>query len=460
MKFTLPYRMSLITGFSPKSSYWHTILLILTVFFSQALLAHDIPSSLTLHAYVKPEGKQLNLLVRVPMEALSEIDFPTRGPGYLDFEKMPGLLEDIARTYIRESVKLYENEQELNQVTLKIARVSLPTNKSFVSYAAALENFARPTLNNSDDLYWSQGMMDIWLTYAIQAEDSAFSIQSSLDRLGLQTTTVLRFVLPDGGERLFNYLGNPGVVELDPSFGQAIWRFVVLGFDHILDGLDHLLFLLCLVIPLRNVRALIPVITAFTVAHSITLISSAFGIVPNVLWFGPMIEMLIALSIVYMAFENIVFASKDEAKNLPNRWLVTFGFGLIHGFGFSFVLSETMQFAGGHLFTSLLAFNVGVEFGQLLVLLIVVPVLALLFKSVLKEKVGVMLLSALVAHTAWHWMMERGGVLLQYEMQWPVMDLVFWIGLMRWLMLSLVVAGAVWLMFGFAKKFQSVQSAK
>src|SRR4029077_3684121 len=105
---------------------------------------------------------------------------------------------------------------------------------------------------------------------------------------------------------------------------------------------------------------------------------------------------LIATSIVYMAFENIVGAK------LGRRWMVTFGFGLVHGFRFSFLLQQRLLFAGEHLVTSLLAFNVGVELGQLLVLLITIPVLNFLFKRVVEKRVGTILLSALVAHTAWH----------------------------------------------------------
>ena len=123
--------------------------------------------------------------------------------------------------------------------------------------------------------------------------------------------------------------------------------------------------------------------------------------------------MLIALSIVYMAFENIV------GVKLEKRWIVAFGFGLVHGFGFSFLLSDSMQFAGSHLFTSLLAFNVGVEFGQILILIIVLPLLNLLFKYVVAEKAGTILLSALVAHSGWHWMTERNDKLAAYQFEWP-----------------------------------------
>jgi hypothetical protein len=114
-----------------------------------------------------------------------------------------------------------------------------------------------------------------------------------------------------------------------------------------------------------------------------------------------------------MALENIV-----GAVNVQRRWMIAFGFGLVHGFGFSFALRETLQFAGSHLLTSLLAFNVGVELGQLLVLAVLVPALQLLFRYVVAERIGTIILSALVAHTAWHWTAERWERLRQFE--WPV----------------------------------------
>src|SRR5215467_4578883 len=160
-------------------------------------------------------------------------------------------------------------------------------------------------------------------------------------------------------------------------------RFIAIGFQHILEGTDHLLFLLCLVIPFRRFRALIPVVTAFTAAHSITLIASAYGLAPNTGWFPPLIETLIAASIVYMALENIV-----GGATVHRRWMIAFGFGLVHGFGFSFALRETLQFAGSHLLASLLSFNIGVELGQLLVLLLLIPVLEVLFRHVVAERMG------------------------------------------------------------------------
>ena len=214
--------------------------------------------------------------------------------------------------------------------------------------------------------------------YPITSDRSTFSIRPTLGRLGIRVVTTVRYQPPAGAERAFELTGDPGLVRLDPRWHQAAWRFVQLGFSHILDGTDHLLFLFCLVIPFRRFRALAVIVTAFTIAHSMTLIAAASGLVPGALWFPPLIETLIAASILYMALENI--AGVNERRSGAGS--LAFGFGLVHGFGFSFALRETLQFAGSHLLTSLLAFNLGVELGQLFVLALLVPALTLLFRYV------------------------------------------------------------------------------
>lgn len=416
------------------------------------VFAHDIPSRVTVHAFVKPQDNQLTALFRIPMEAFSEISFPLTGPGFLQFSEADFALRDAAQVYITESIHFFENGQEITEKQLVATRVSLPSNRSFTSFDTAIENVNSPPLDDDVNLFWRQGMLDILVTYPIESEDSDFSVNPELGTLSNETTTVLRFLVPNGAERVFNYLGNPGLVVLDPRWHQATLRFIKMGFEHILEGLDHLLFLFCLVIPLRSMRALIPVITSFTVAHSITLMGAAFGLAPNSLWFGPLIETLIALSIVYMAFENIVGAK------LEHRWVVTFFFGLVHGFGFSFLFSDTLQFAGGHLFTSLLAFNVGVELGQLLVLIIAIPLLNILFKYFVNERIGGILISALLAHSAWHWMLERGEQFNQFPLQSPILDAVFFSSLMRWGMMLIIVGIALWAMYELFRRFSLIES--
>lgn len=404
--------------------------------------AHEIPADVTVQAFVVPEGDTLSMLVRVPLEAMRDYDFPTREPGYLIVPEASEVVRDAADLWVAGYVTMFEDGEDLGRPTVTAVRIAIPGDRAFVSWERALANVRSEPLPDGVDLPPGQAMVDVLLQWPIESERSEFSIQSGLEHLGLRTVTVLRFLTPEGAERAFQYSGNPGLVRLDPRWHQAAWRFVVFGFDHILDGIDHILFLLCLVVPLRSFWALVPIVTSFTIAHSITLIAAALGMTPNVLWFPAFIETLIALSIVFMAFENILGASLDK------RWMVAFGFGLVHGFGFSFALSESLQFAGAHLLMSLVSFNVGVELGQLFLLALMVPVLRLSFRTWLPPVMGVVALSALLAHTGWHWMLDRGGDLLQYDFALPVMDTAFVAALLRWIMLVVIVGGALWLLKG------------
>src|SRR5437762_630655 len=379
--------------------------------------AHDIPNDVTVQMFVKPEGTHLHLLVRVPLKAMRDISFPQRGPGYLDIERAAVLLPGAARLWIAGFFETYEGGALLPNPQVVSTRISLPSDFSFASYEQALAHVTGPPLPHSTDVAWDQTMLDVLFDTPIQSDRSRFSIQPRFARLGLRVITVLRFLPPGGAVRAFECDGDPGLVRLDPRWHQAALRFVDLGFLHILDGTDHLLFLFCLVIPFRRLRALIPVVTAFTVAHSLTLIASAYNLAPDFLWFPPLIETLIAASIVYMALENIAGAS-----SLGRRWMIAFGFGLVHGFGFSFALRQSLQFAGSHLLTSLLSFNIGVELGQLLVLILLIPLLQLFFRYAVAERMGTIIVSALVAHTGWHWMLDRGSRLRQFSFEWPALN--------------------------------------
>lgn len=434
--------------------------------------AHEIPNEVTIYTFLKPEGQRLTFLVRAPMKALRDIEVPRKEgvyQGYIDFERVGPAFRDAATMWIADFVKLYEEDRQLPYPEVSAVRASLPSDRAFESYDQALASITGPPLPPETNLIWEEGLLDIAFSFPIESDQSRFSISPGLTRLGERVNVVLRFLPPGGAERAFDVHGDPGIVRLDPRWHQAALRFTRDGFDHILDGIDHLLFLLALVIPFRRLRSLVVVVTAFTLAHSVTLIASAYGIVPDALWFPPLVETLIAVSIVYMTFENIVAATRSTSGSgmeggmslapyqsaLHRRWAVAFGFGLIHGFGFSFALRESLQFAGSHLLTSLLAFNVGVELGQLLVLVILVPVLNLLFRYVVAEKVGAILLSALVAHTGWHWAIERGSALLEFP--WPTLDTALLLTSVRMLIVMVAASALAWLIFGvLLKNFRGV----
>ncbi|MDT8342379.1 MAG: HupE/UreJ family protein, partial [Longimicrobiales bacterium] len=398
---------------------------------------HEVPAEVAVQIYVRPEGDTLTVLVRVPLAALRDMEWPLEGPGYLVLEGLELRLRDAVGLWITDELRVYQDGRLLPEETVAAVRVSSPGDRRFRSYREATAHLAGAPLPEGTLLPAGQALVDARLTVPITDDRARFAVEPELAHLGVRTLSVIHFLPPEGPERVFQYRGNPGRVELDPRWMHAALTFVRGGFRHILAGVDHLLFLLCLVIPFRRIAPLVPVVTAFTVAHSITLGAAALGLTPTALWFPALVETLIALSIVWMALENLL------GTGLARRWQLAFGFGLVHGFGFSFVLQDTLQFAGRHLVTSLLAFNVGVEVGQLLVLAAVVPALNLLFRRV-PARAGAVVLSALVAHTAWHWMTARGGELLAHDFAWPAAGPLLLATVLRWLALGAVAAAAGW----------------
>ncbi len=404
--------------------------------------AHEIPERVALTMLTRAESDRVLVLLRVPLEAMRDVEFPLRADGTLDLSRMPPLLDEAAAVWLVPAVALYRDGDRLPAGTLVARRLSLPSDRSFLSWDAALAHVRAGSLDERSSVHWEPLLFDVLLEFpaAGLTPASRLAVEPELAHLGVRTTSVLRFVQANGSERAFTYVGDPGRVDLDPRWWQAARTFLVLGFEHILGGIDHLLFVCCLVIPVRRWRPLVAIVSAFTVAHSITLATAALGFTPEALWFPPLVETLIAASIVFMAAENVL----RPAEALEQRWKLAFGFGLVHGFGFSFALGETLQFAGAHLAMSLAAFNLGVELGQVAVLAVVVPVLAWVFARVSRPAVLTAVLSALVAHTSWHWMTERGTELLAHDLALSAPTPLFWLALLRFLLLAAVSLAVAW----------------
>lgn len=382
-----------------------------TVVAAPRLGAHEIASDVTIRVIVEREHDALRLAVRAPLEAMRDVSFPTRGPGYLDVERADDALADAARLWLTDSLEIRADGERVANPALRAVRASIPSDRSFTDFASASAHVRSPPLAPDTQIVWRQAMLDALLEAPVGAAREAVSIRPGFERLGLRVTTIIRFESRDGRVRMYHVEGDAGFIELDPRWHAAALRFVAQGFRHMTSGADHLLFLLCLVLPFHGrPRALVLIVTAFTAAHSLTLIGSAYGLAPAALWFAPLVETLIAASILYMALENIV------APSVRVRWIVAFAFGLVHGFGFASALRDTLQFAGDHVIVSLLAFNVGLELAQLLVLALLVPVLHVVLGRLVPERIAVIVLSIVVAHAAWHWMADRFDVLDEYAL--------------------------------------------
>ena len=414
--------------------------------------SHDIPNTALVQVFVRPEGNVLRFIVRVPLGTMRDMNFPTRGPGFIVFSESTDFqMRDAATLWIGDYVRMYENDVLLPAPTLiGTPRLRLPSDQSFSSYETALASAMGAPLPPTTELVWQQALMDAVFEFPIQSPDSRFSLRSELAHLGISTTTVLRFSLGEGDERFYQFSGDPGLVELDPRWYQSALRFVEMGFLYILGGMDHVLFLICLVAPFRRLVPVVTLAAGFAIAHSVTLAASTLGFSPAALWFPPVIEALIAASVVVMGVANLVGVNQDR------RFLLAFGFGLVHGFGISFVLRESLQYAGANFMTSLFAFNLGLELGQIALLLVAVPALSFLFARVVPERLGIIVISALIAHTAWHWTADRWQSVRLFTFQLPPLDIVFLLGMIRWLIAILVLGGLAWVLRGAFGKLEEL----
>lgn len=184
-----------------------------------------------------------------------------------------------------------------------------------------------------------------------------------------RTDTLVRYELTAGQSQTHRLTpGAPGfTVPLDSGRGEILASYIPLGISHILEGIDHLLFVLCLVLLIHKPGRLFWAVTAFTLAHSITLAAASLGVlrIPS-----PPVEAVIALSIVFLAYELTLPPERRDPLTMHFPWLVSFAFGLVHGLGFAGALRE-IGLPEGDIPLALFSFNVGVELGQLLFVLAV-----------------------------------------------------------------------------------------
>jgi hypothetical protein len=412
--------------------WWAAVCLCYSALSLPSASAHDLPLDRMMNAFVKIESRQLDFVVRVPLDLLRGVAFPLVGDHY-KIDASRAAVETTLKA-LPSALQLWEDNLRLtpSRTTGQLAPLS---DRSFEDYDRAVAQVAEP-LAPDTVIAFEQGYLDAHFIYPISSPRSVFSIQTTIGaELGDYVRLSIRYIPLGEASRAMMITGASGRIALDPVWHQASIGFVKLGIEHILSGIDHLLFLLCLIIPFRRIATLVPIITAFTVGHSITLIGTAYDLAPIGAWFPPFIEAAIAASIFYMAIENIIGA------NVNQRWIITGLFGLVHGFGFAGALKEQLQFAGSNLVVSLLSFNVGIEIGQLAVLCVFVPALALLFRGRMAGRMGIIVLSAIIANVAWHWMMERGDAL--WRTPWPQLTVPVLMTLARWIIaLSLAVAAA------------------
>ncbi len=215
---------------------------------------------------------------------------------------------------------------------------------------------------------------DHYVTYAVGGHRADYIFnQWTLTNFPLKEE-IVRELFPDPPPDTF-VLANferPELGQPQQALPYVLKRFLRMGIEHILSGADHILFLLSTILLLTAFRRMLLVATAFTVAHSTTLILAGLGYITLT---SKLVEPLIAASIICMAGWNFVLLKKkQEASRLHGRWATSFGFGLVHGLGFAGALAD-VSVPSRFFVPALLTFNVGVEIGQIALLALVVPLL-------------------------------------------------------------------------------------
>ena len=213
----------------------------------------------------------------------------------------------------------------------------------------------------------SSNIKNIIESYELVCSEEIKGKNIRFENLDFLTDALLSINFIDGSS--FESIAGSRNLEITIPFEQSVYpiAYFNLGFDHLLKGIDHIVFLICLIFLVHGFINLIKVVTAFTIAHSITLSLSFLGIVAIR---QSVIEALIALTIIFVALD----AADSKDKQFP--WYYAFGFGLLHGFGFSGALSE-IGINNNELVLSLLFFNVGIEIAQLAI--IPIPFLIIFF---------------------------------------------------------------------------------
>ena len=347
--------------------------------------------------HVVHEQGRIRLLVRLPMPYLvadklgPEAADGTRAPApyttnrieegklahYLDadtFRKSPEGLAGILASGL-----MLESGGEVLQADVGRIR-AYPARKQapFARLAEAEAALDGPVYSGGFEVtYVGDTVLDAELIYPTSERLAHYTLRSTLDP-GLPGQDETANLILDHASapplifRVRGLMAQP--VEISHSVLKAAWTFVREGVRHILEGADHVLFVLCLVLGATAFATLAWRVTGFTIGHSITLTLGFFGLVPRGAWFVPFVETGISLSILYAATAALIGTGHRMTT------LVTALLGLLHGLGFSFVLREILKLESPNLWQSLLAFNAGIEIGQLLIVLAVWPIVMLVPK--------------------------------------------------------------------------------
>jgi hypothetical protein len=392
----------------------------------------DLPLEVVLQAFAKAENGRLRLLVRTPLDLLVGFGLPKRGPGYLDLARIDDRLTQAAAAAGRQ-IELREDGILLVPTTRQ-ARVSLLSDRSFGSYASAAAQLRGPRLPESTDLFWNQGFFDTELEYPLRSSDAHLSVRMNVaPELGRRLKLRLEYLPVNGPARSYVFPGGSGWIALDPRWYEAAWLFAKQGFTAALS-FERFVFLLCLIAPFRQFRSVLALVLAFIALQAFTLTAAAVVDIRGIRWLTSLYDAGLAAAILLLAIGNLA------APSVRVRWAISAALGALGGFGLGRLLDDAWQFTGTHPVVSAVSFNSGVAAGEVVSLALAFALMRLVFARLLPESLAIVVVSAVLGHLGWHWMIDRFH-LFGHELEHASAS---GLSSVLWLLPALVVGAMAW----------------
>jgi hypothetical protein len=398
-----------------------------------------VPEAVSIKIFVRQESDSLDLLVRVPLAAVKDIQFPTRGDaGYLDLDALKSMLPGAAEHWIAGGFDVFDHGELVPRPEVDQPRIATIADQSFDSYQSALDHLGAPPIAATENLFLDQVWFDMRLRYRLASPQPVVALEPDVAGWGVRVSTDLEIVDAGGQVRSLTFQGNPGRIYLAPRWTDAGRQFIDRGIRFVRSTAPLLLFVFCLVLPFRRYGPAAPAVVAFVSAFLVGLLASTLGLTVDAVWFPPLLAALEVVAILLAAFANIA-----DRVTPRRRTVFACCAGLIFGASTALDLEAALQFAGAHTLVSVLAFSAGAAATLVIAAAIVIPVMSYLFSRARTERVERIIVSALAADTAWGWLTERWSQLAKIPL-----GVVLGIGdaamVLRALAVLVLLGGALW----------------
>lgn len=391
------------------------VLIALFVLCAAAARAHEVPDRVRIAVFVKPSGNELQLLVRMPANALIDFLLPTLDVGnWVDLAHAGDMAQQGAQVWIADMLLLSENGVALPRPDVVAYRLSRVNDPSFATFDDALSRVRGAPLPVETLALQEQLTVDALLTTPIASAASHFSFTPKFSRLGVVVDTTVTFVAPDGATRTFAFQGDPVAFPLQPTRNEGLARFSAAAWDHFLGEEDYWLLALCFALWLTSMGGLTSGTVALSASQLVTVTTMyALGLVSPTL--RAVVGVVIAALVVYVGIEAIVASARQ-------RLTLAIVSGVVVGAACWFAVRPDLQYAGAHAVSATLAFALSFALIQAVVLVGLAAAVFVARRLTQVPRAVVVIPAAIAIHLAWRQLLDRADGLALVSIYSPTGD--------------------------------------